>query len=152
VKVLQPYSLRDSVERVLSLGEAPQELAPLPENPSEAIRELRRRRGTRDSFALYFQGEEGAAPTSYQAGLPQALRLMNGKDTQYRPSKASDEVRRRYDQPEAGVDFVYRAVLTRRPTADELQTAVTYVQKKGDGKYTDLIWALINSTEFAANH
>jgi hypothetical protein len=153
LKVVQPYPLRDSVERVLSLGDAPAaEPAKLPDDPYQAIRELRKRRGSRDSFASYFQGEDGASPTSYQAGLPQALRLMNGKDAQYRPSKASDEVRRRYAKPEEGVEFVYLAALSRRPTPDELKAAVAYVQTKGERKYTDLIWALLNSTEFAANH
>lgn len=152
LKVLQPFPLRDSIERVLAIGEPPQPPAKLPDDPHEAIRERRKRRGSRDSFAQYFQGEEGASPTSYQTGLPQALRLMNGKELQYRPSKMSDEVLRRYKQPEAGVDFVYRAVLSRRPTTEERDTAVAYVNEKGEGKYTDLIWALLNSTEFAANH
>lgn len=152
LKVLQPFPLRDSIERVLAIGEPPQPPAKLPDDPHEAIRERRKRRGTRDNFAQYFQGEEGASPTSYQAGLPQALRLMNGKELQYRPSKMSDEVLRRYKQPDEGVDFVYRAVLSRRPTTEERETAVAYVKEKGEGKYTDLIWALLNSTEFAANH
>lgn len=151
LKVLQPYPLRDSVERVLALGDAPQEVAKLPDNPVEAIRELRKRRGTRDTVASYFQGEEGASPTSYQAGLPQALRLMNGKDFHYRSTKANYEVRKRYPQVDDGVDFVYRAVLSRRPTAEELQIARDYVETKADGTYSDLIWALLNGTEFIAN-
>lgn len=153
IKVVQPFPLRDSIERVLAIGDPPAEApAKLPDDPHEAIRELRKRRGTRDSFALYFQGEEGAAPTSYQAGLPQALRLMNGKDLQYRPTKANYEVRKRYPQVDDGVDFVYRAVLSRRPTAEEVQIARNFVETKAGGTYSDLIWALLNGTEFIANH
>lgn len=152
VRVVQPYPLYDSVEKILAIGEPAAAPAKLPEAPYEAIRELRKRRGTRDSFAGYFQGEEGAAPTSYQSGLPQALRLMNGKDLQYRPTKVNYEILKRFEKPEDGVDFVYRAVLSRRPTADELQTSLDYIRTKGDGKYPDLIWALLNGTEFVANH
>lgn len=152
VKVMQPFPLYDSVERILSIGEPPATLAALPEAKHEAIRELRKRRGTRDGFAGYFQGEEGAAPTSYQAGLPQALRLMNGKDLQYRPTKVNYEVLKRFPKQEDGVDFVYRAVLGRRPTDDESQTSLDYLRTKGGGKYSDLIWALMNGTEFIANH
>jgi hypothetical protein len=152
IRVVQPYPLYDSLERVFAIAEPPQAPAKLPEAKHEAIRELRKRRGGRDSFAGYFQGEEGAAPTSYQAGLPQALRLMNGKDLQYRPTKVNYEVLKRFPKQEDGVDFVYRAVLSRRPTADELQTSLDYLRTKGGGKYSDLIWALMNGTEFIANH
>lgn len=154
IRVLQPFPLYDSVERILALGDDAAAVAPakLPENRYEAIRELRKRRGTRDNFANYFAGEEGAAPTSYQAGLPQALRLMNGKELQYRPSKTSTELRKRYARPEEAIDYVFRAVLSRRPASDELQTSLKYVETKGGGTYTDLIWALMNGTEFLANH
>ena len=46
------------------------------------------------------------------------------------------------------------ATLSRRPTADESERLVAHVQKAGDPRkgYGDIVWAVLNSSEFTLNH
>jgi len=52
------------------------------------------------------------------------------------------------------VNGLYLAILSRWPTADERQAALTYAQSGRDGRAAaqDLAWALINSAEFLYRH
>ena len=45
---------------------------------------------------------------------------------------------------------LYERVLTRKPTAEETATCQRYIRKVGDRKEAleDVLWALVNSTEF----
>jgi hypothetical protein len=57
----------------------------------------------------------------------------------------------------AKVEVLYLATLARRPTADERDRAVTFVERGGptlDPKkaLADVLWSLINSAEFVLNH
>src|SRR5262249_26088113 len=75
VRVLLPFQLCDSCDRVWSAG---------PTNPPTTVVDATAEnwlRGHRTGFASFFAAEPGSRPTEYRAGIPQALRLMNGKDT-----------------------------------------------------------------------
>jgi hypothetical protein len=52
------------------------------------------------------------------------------------------------------IERAYLRTLTRRPTADEADRAVAYLQEIGDPAVAvrDLLWALLNTKEFAVNH
>jgi hypothetical protein len=58
--------------------------------------------------------------------------------------------------PEEIVTGLYLGILSRYPTATEIQTAVDYAKKFGSGgrkqAVVDLAWALMNSTEFLYRH
>jgi hypothetical protein len=52
------------------------------------------------------------------------------------------------------ITTLYLTILSRRPTADELQIAATYAQSAGSRRTAglDLAWALVNSAEFLYRH
>jgi hypothetical protein len=112
--------------------------------------------GPRDQFALFFQGGDNAPPTTYEAGIPQALRLMNS------PLMATARLTNvatraaeitRATPPEKAIEKLYLTTMSRRPTADETQKMTEFVRKHQDPKaaYGDVLWVLLNSSEFALN-
>jgi hypothetical protein len=112
--------------------------------------------GPRDQFAAFFQGSDNPKPTEYEAGIPQALRLMNS------PLMASVRLTNvatkatevaRGTPPEKSIEKLYLTTLSRRPTADETKKMTEFVAKHQDPKsaYGDVLWVLLNSSEFALN-
>lgn len=112
--------------------------------------------GPRDQFAAFFLGSDNARPTDYEAGIPQALRLMNS------PLMASARLTNvatrageisRGSNPEKAIEKLYLASLSRRPTADETKKMTEFVAKHQDPRnaYGDVLWVLLNSSEFALN-
>src|SRR5207247_2547693 len=106
----------------------------------------------RAAFVAFFQGDEGADPTEYQAGIPQALRLMNSP--QFNGTARLNAILGDAKTPEAGVEKLFLATLSRRPTAEETSKYAAYVASRKDPKegYADLMWALLNSSAFTLNH
>jgi hypothetical protein len=145
VRVMTPLQLFDSLEAVFSLAGA--EKAP----PTEQTRKTKA--GERTRFAAYFRGEDDADPAEYQAGIPQALYLMNAGH-HYRIAKAANEVANRLMEPEKVVETFFLATLSRRPTDRELAAMTAHVAKAADRRtaYHDVLWALVNCTEFVSNH
>lgn len=96
---------------------------------------------------------------SADANLAQSLHLLNSKEVQDKISK--DGARAAQLAAESGrphrdrlVD-VYQSVFSRNPTEEELQVAVSYIERHKDNPrvaYEDLLWALINTKEFLFNH
>jgi hypothetical protein len=146
VRVMTPFQLSDSLEAVFAL--ANNDKTP---PPTEASR--KQRAGERSRFAAFFMGEDGAEPTEYQAGIPQALYLMNSGH-HYRIARAANEVVARQKTPERVVETFFLATLSRPPTERESQVMLAHLAKATDKRaaYHDILWALINSTEFVSNH
>ncbi|MBM3980462.1 MAG: DUF1553 domain-containing protein [Planctomycetes bacterium] len=104
--------------------------------------------GGREQFVNFFlAGADTTSAVDYEAGIPQALRLMNspiannpatirallGKDT----------------KPADAIEKIYLAALSRRPTADEVKDLTAYVERVGaPDAYGDILWAVLNSSEF----
>jgi hypothetical protein len=108
--------------------------------------------GMRANFVTFFRPDDGADPTEYQAGIPQALRLMNSP--QINGAIAGSPVTRPGRNAPETIEHIYVAALARRPNQRELERAGAYVRKQtGDPHqaYTDLLWALLNSSEFTLN-
>jgi Protein of unknown function (DUF1553) len=109
--------------------------------------------GPREQFLNVFRIDEGANPLEYQAGIPQALRLMNsaqmnnGNATVARAMQAGR-------LPGQVIEQLYLAALARRPTAAEIERLTAYVGRQDNPRsaYGDILWALVNSSEFALNH
>jgi predicted transcriptional regulator len=60
-----------------------------------------------------------------------------------------------YGLSPAAVTEVYLTILSRFPTADEIQTAIEYSKSgvaRGREALVDVAWALVNSAEFAYQH
>ncbi len=109
--------------------------------------------GPRDQFISFFHVED-ADPLEYQAGIPQALRLMNSAMLNNTNAFVTQAAKQGGNDPARVVEHLYLAILSRRPTAEELQARVAYVRRQTDARagYSDLAWALLNSGEFATNH
>lgn len=110
----------------------------------------------RDQFALFFQGTDNAPPTAYEAGIPQALRLMNSPlMAQARLTNVAVKAGEvtRGSAPEKAIEKLYLTALSRRPTADETKKMTEFVSKHQDPRtaYGDVLWVLLQTSEFALN-
>jgi Protein of unknown function (DUF1549)/Protein of unknown function (DUF1553) len=107
----------------------------------------------RDRFAAFFAGSENAKATDYETGIPQALRLMNNPRLSGSPNLLNELVRSG-KQPAKVVDRLYLMTVSRKPTDAEVKRLTDYIAKAPDAKAacSDIMWALLNSSEFALNH
>ncbi|MDB5310020.1 MAG: hypothetical protein JWO38_4222 [Gemmataceae bacterium] len=143
VKVLSPHQLYDSLAAVTGLDKAPAEAAGKAGNPKRGPA------NPRDGFVQFFlAGAEAASPTEYEAGIPQALKLMNSRVT------GNPALIRQFaapgDQPAVVFERIYLTALSRRPTPAEVKRLTEYVSKAGTPAeaYGDILWAVLNSSEF----
>src|SRR4029077_11782 len=113
IKVLTGEQLFDSLTTVIGAVNAK-------DNPMRKAANAPRGgpQGPRDQFAAFFQGTENAKATEYEAGIPQALRLMNS------PLMAAARLTTvatkaaelsRGTSPEKAIEKLYLATLSRRP-------------------------------------
>jgi len=144
VKVLSPEQLYDSLGQVFGPG-----------GKGEARRDMGGKRGPantpRGAFVAFF-GIEEANPLEYQAGIPQTLRLMN--NPQVNQAAQNHPLVRSSDEPAAAIEKIYLATLARRPAKAEQERLLAYVeQHKSERKaaYGDILWAVLNSSEFTLN-
>lgn len=152
VKTMSPEQLFDSLAEVLG-------------NPDRAQAQRRKaqqqqqqagRPGSnpRAAFVAFFQGDDDASPTEYQSGVPQALRLMNSPQLRGGNLPVLNDAARPAKTPAQVFEHLYLTTLSRRPTADEQKRLGAYAGKAGDARtaYGDVLWALLNSSEFVLNH
>jgi hypothetical protein len=93
--------------------------------------------------------------------IPQRLLLMNGNLVKERTEpnplvSASTRIANLGGEPEKQIEAAYLAILTRRPSAEELAHFKSRLaDREGRNRQQaleDLYWALVNSTEFTWNH
>jgi hypothetical protein len=116
---------------------------------------------TRQSFLAKF-GTGGQSAAEYEAGIPQALTLMNGRMVRDATDIANSDILASLDAPffagEADrVETLFLSTLSRFPTEEERAKFVTYAERRAnEGQrrkaLSDILWALLNSAEFALNH
>jgi hypothetical protein len=108
--------------------------------------------GPREQFLNFFRIDEGADPLEYQAGIPQALRLMNSAQLNGSPALVDQAMKA--GPPAKVLEHLFMATVSRGPTADEVARYSSYVGKQSNARtaYGDILWALLNSGEFATNH
>jgi Protein of unknown function (DUF1549)/Protein of unknown function (DUF1553) len=107
-------------------------------------------RSPRANLVAFFGGDENADVTEYQDGIPQVLRLMNSPALSRSPKLM--EIGRTAKTPEQAIEKIFLATLSRRPKQDELNKLTAYVQKVGPrDAYSDILWAVLNSSEFRVN-
>jgi hypothetical protein len=146
IKPLTPQQLHDSLQVVL--GSADQQ-ARRPQNAKKLAAP-----GTRAEFIAFFRAAEGADPTEYPAGIPQALRLMNSSALND-GTGLLNKLARPGQPPAQVIERLYLVTLSRRPTAPESQRLINFLQSAGSDPrqaYADILWVLLNSSEFSLNH
>lgn len=107
-------------------------------------------------------GEDPGAETAEAESLLQRLHLLNGAELHERledddifaPATRLPVLSR---SDEAAVEAAFLMTLTRRPSARERELFLARLQRTAEAKarsraMADLLWALVNGTEFAWNH
>ncbi len=147
VRNLTPEQLYDSLEAALKVDS---EVAPKGKKRKPA---RNKGRSPREQFVQFFTGDSVFDPLEYQAGIPQALRLMNSRQMN-NPQGFVGETMRTHKTPEAVIEHLYLSTLSRRPTQEEMTRLTQYVNQQKDARtaYGDIVWALVNSGEFGTNH
>jgi Protein of unknown function (DUF1549)/Protein of unknown function (DUF1553) len=145
IKVLSPEQLYDSLMAVTGGFEGGRP-GPAPKAKGGPVT-------PRDRFVQFFMGSENPKATDYEAGIPQALRLMNNPRLSGSPALLN-EISKAGNQPNKVIERIYLMTVSRRPTEAETKRLTEYVAKASDAKtgYGDILWVLLNSSEFALNH
>jgi hypothetical protein len=141
VKVLSAGQLYDSLVTVLG----PPARAP-GANP---------RADARFEFVQFFADDGDPAPTAYRRGIPHLLRQMNSGQFAGRSVAAlAAKVGKPGRPPDDVAGDLFLAVLSRRPTADELRLFQEHITRAGsiDAATRELAWALLMTSEFSLNH
>jgi hypothetical protein len=144
IKPLTPGQLYDSLTMLVgSPGNGPRGRRPAA---------ARFRPNARAVFVTFFSAEDGADPTEYQGGIPQVLRLMNAP--QLNNARLLGPIMRDSKTQGESIEKLYLTVLGRRPRTEEIDWINTFLNKNKDDRRQALagvLWALMNSSEFALN-
>jgi len=139
VRPLTPRQLHDSLRTAAGL-------LPAPEDDQQARQ-----------FVTRF--DTSNSRVEYQAGIPQALLLMNGDVvanlTDPQQSRLiSGAVEAPFLDDAGRIETLFLATLTRRPTEAEAQRCLDLLKESDDKRQalSDILWALLNTSEFALNH
>jgi hypothetical protein len=105
----------------------------------------------RARFVAFFDTPDGADPTEYATGIPQILHLMNAPEMDGGAALLDDALGR---GPAQAVDRLYLATLARHPTRAERQRVGTFLKSGRPSReaLSDLLWVLLNTSEFTLNH
>jgi hypothetical protein len=116
------------------------------------------RRGGAAGARFQLSREFGIDPSlpndEIQGTVPQALFLMNSPLLAQKISANGDTMLSRwlsvYSDDDEVITLLYKRVLARAPSRGEQKTCKEYIQQVGDRKeaFEDLLWSLVNSTEF----
>jgi len=108
----------------------------------------------RNGFNALF-GIDPSMPSDDVLGtIPQSLMLMNGpqlnRAMEARPGTVLGDILTATPDNRAALGALYLRVFAREPTAKEVQTCGRYLATVGDRQegFEDILWSLINSTEF----
>ncbi len=113
-----------------------------------------RNRSPRARFAALF-GFDPSTPQQDTTGtIPQALFMMNSElvNNRIRSDRNTrlGQILRRFDDNTIAVSELYLQVLVREPSEKELKISVEYIRQVNDRQeaFEDLMWSLLNSSEF----
>ena len=151
VKTLTAEQLYDSVNRVLH--RRPQSMMPGLNINSPLLDQQRQ------TFIAKVQSS-GRNFLEYQAGVLQALALLNGNDlaeaTDPERSPLLGSLQAPFFGDEDRVRALFLATFSRQPNEVELTACSSQLGRYSDSDrqrgYSDILWALLNSAEFALNH
>jgi hypothetical protein len=106
------------------------------------------------NFKREFDFDPSSKPDDVEGSIPQALLLMNNplidERIQAKGTNLLSRVLTAYPKDDDALRILYLRTLARKPTDNELEKCRSYIAKVDNRKeaYEDLLWALINSTEF----
>jgi hypothetical protein len=110
-----------------------------------------------DYFLRAF-GEPTNGLGDFQGGLSEHLFLNNSEHVRRlitrRPGNLADTILKSTEPAEKKAEHLYLTVLSRRPTPTETAAVAAYLTQpeKAEALVEDVIWALLNGSEFRFNH
>ncbi|MBI1915414.1 MAG: DUF1549 domain-containing protein [Planctomycetes bacterium] len=110
--------------------------------------------GLEGQFKEEFRFDPSLKPEDVEGSIAQALILMNNPQINQRIAATGNNVLGRilsaHASDEEALHMVYLRALARKPTDREKQKCLSYIKKIGKRTeaFEDILWALINSTEF----
>ena len=145
---LRSDQLYDALTQVLAFNDRPTA------GGRPAASDIAALRGPRGAFAQVFGYDPSVSRADVEGSIPQALALMNSPQINSTinasPYTPLGRMLRSTDDDEDAVMELYLHCLGRRPRGGELATCLEYVEEVGDRDeaFEDLLWSLVNSTEF----
>lgn len=110
----------------------------------------------RDQFINFFRVAEEVDVLEYQQGIPQALRLMNSSATNSLGEAVSAAIKTAgAGETDKMIEQLYLRALSRRPTEAETLRLTSFVREhpvSPIAAYSDILWSMLNSSEFVLNH
>ncbi len=106
------------------------------------------------TFLSEFRFDPSLKSDEVESSIPQALILMNNaqvnRTIQAKGDNGIGPILKKHPKDEDAVRALYYKALSRKPTDGEMSKAVAYLHKVGkrEEAFEDLLWVLINSTEF----
>lgn len=151
IKVMSADMLYDSLQVVLN--HAP--TAPA-DRRGKVQAQRKGRGGPREQFRNFFHAEaddDAGVTEEYSHGIPQVLRLMNDANTN-NINGVIAPMMKASTTPEQMIQTLYLRILSRPATSKEVARMKKYLEGDRDQKrgYSDIFWALLNSSEFVFNH
>ncbi len=113
-----------------------------------------RRFGLEGAFKEEFRFDPSLKADEVEDSIPQALILMNNPQIQQKIRASGDNllgrIMKSYPKDDDALRMIYLRTLARKPTDREMQKCRAYVTSAGGRAeaFEDILWALINSTEF----
>jgi len=109
-------------------------------------------KGARAQFVTFFLPEEGTSALSYETGIPQILRLMNSP--QMNTTIIIQRLVDKNTDTKTAIEKVYLSVLNRMPTDEESSRMTNFLSQASDKNkgLGDMLWVLLNTSEFTLNH
>jgi hypothetical protein len=148
---LRPEQVFEALQKALGFDENDKTIpAPAPSS-SPAVQ---RHKGLRNMVYQAFRVDPSLPQAEMQGTIPQALVLMNSvlvkTATSAKGKTVLADLLAKGKPDEEIVAALYERVLARHPTAKEQKICLKYVQKVGDRieALEDVLWGLVNSTEF----
>jgi hypothetical protein len=108
-------------------------------------------------FRSTFDDDEGSESVDFAGTIPSALMMMNSqaiaRGTLARPVSGFGEMLAKHPSPDAKVRAIFLSCLSRLPSSSESSRWMSHVTKgAGQTGYEDLMWTLLNTSEFLFNH
>jgi hypothetical protein len=146
-RALTPDQLYDSL--VLATGYRPESVRGAVMGPARAG-------ASRAAFLAPFD-DPNSQPVDFQATIQQALMMMNGRLTEEatRPGKSATVAAvLASNRPMARrIEELYLVALSRKPRPPETRRLLDYTaNRESNQALRDILWSLLNSTEFVLNH
>lgn len=149
-KRLSAETLWESLVKVLGqLGPQPRAVANY-----GAVPGLRPNAGFQELFISEFRFDPSLKADEIEGSIPQALMLMNNPTIQDKVRASGTNLLGRilaaYPADADAIRAVYLRTLARKPADIESEQALAYIKKVGNRAeaHEDLLWALLNSSEF----